>query len=260
MKRLLLIDGDILVYQTATTMETPIDWGDDFWTLHVDAKAAKEAMVAEIEGLAEKFKPCDMIFALSNYENPFRKLVLPTYKNNRKATRKPVVWGEMRQYLKDTYEWREKPGLEGDDILGIMATRVGPIMKGLPAAVEKIIVTIDKDLLTIPGLHYNMRKTELGVVEVSQQQADRWHMFQTLIGDTCDGYKGCPKVGPAGAEKILGAVEPTYAAMWPEVVKAYVKAGLSEEVALQQARVARILRAEDWDFKKSEVKLWVPTR
>ena len=251
MKRLLLIDGDILVYETAASLEVPTDWGDDFWTLHCDAKAAKEQMVASIEAIKNDLKADEMIFALSNYDNPFRKLVLPSYKSNRKTVRKPVVWGEMRAYLKEHYVWKEKPGLEGDDILGILATK--PWFNR-----ERIIVTIDKDLLTIPGLHYNMRKTELGVLEVTQAQADKMHMIQTLTGDPTDGYKGCPKVGKVGAEKILGDCEPTYAAMWPHVVKAYAAAGLSEEVALQQARVARILRAEDWDFKNERVKLWEP--
>lgn len=252
MKRLLLIDGDILVYQTATTLEVPIDWGDDFWTLHCDAKAAQEQMVAEIEGLRTTLKADAMVFALSNYDNPFRKQVLPTYKSNRKTVRKPVVWGALREYMKAHYDCKEKPGLEGDDILGIMAT--------MRKAEERIIVTIDKDLLTIPGLHYNMRKTELGVLEVTTAQADRWHMFQTLTGDPTDGYKGCPGIGKAGAEKILVECESTYTSMWPAVVAAFAKVKLGEAAALQQARVARILRAEDFDFKKGVVKLWEPPK
>jgi DNA polymerase-1 len=42
------------------------------------------------------------------------------------------------------------------------------------------------------------------------------------------------------------------------VVDAYLKAGLTEEDALMNARMARILRAEDWDFENNEVKLWTP--
>jgi DNA polymerase-1 len=256
LKRLLHIDGDILEFQVATMLEVPTDWGDDFWTLHADAKRGKEDLDHCISNLKDTLKADEMVLALSNYDNPFRKQVLPTYKNNRKATRKPIIWGEMRNHLKEKYVWKEKPGLEGDDILGIMATNGIETYKR--KGIERIIVTIDKDLLTIPGLHYNMRKQELGIMEISEADADYFHMMQTLMGDQADGYSGCPGVGPSKAEKILGDCERTYKAMWPKVVAAYVQAKLSEAVALQMARVARILRASDYDFKKQEVKLWNP--
>jgi DNA polymerase-1 len=46
--------------------------------------------------------------------------------------------------------------------------------------------------------------------------------------------------------------------MWERVVSAYEKAGLSEAEAITQARVARILRASDYDFVNKSVKLWSP--
>ena len=44
--------------------------------------------------------------------------------------------------------------------------------------------------------------------------------------------------------------------MWKLVKNSYEKMGYTEEDALRNARMARILRAEDYDFKKKEVKLW----
>jgi DNA polymerase-1 len=38
------------------------------------------------------------------------------------------------------------------------------------------------------------------------------------------------------------------------------KHGLSEEYMLRQARLARILRASDYDFKRKEPILWLPPR
>ena len=78
---------------------------------------------------------------------------------------------------------------------------------------------------------------------------------QTLTGDVTDGYAGCPKIGPKTAEKILGS-HPT----WNAVVQAYQKENLTADYALTQARLARILRASDWDEEKQQVKLWEPTR
>ena len=72
-----------------------------------------------------------------------------------------------------------------------------------------------------------------------------------------DGYSGFQRVANKTAEKILD--EPPY---WNKVVAAYNKSGLSEEVALENARLARILRKgeylEGYD-KEGDVSLWTPT-
>ena len=79
--------------------------------------------------------------------------------------------------------------------------------------------------------------------------------IQTLTGDVTDGYAGLKGVGPKSAEKILGA-RPT----WDAVVAAYQKQELTEDYALTQARLARILRSSDWDDEKQSVILWEPKR
>ena len=94
--------------------------------------------------------------------------------------------------------------------------------------------------------------------EVTEEEADYNHMLQTLTGDAADGYPGCPGIGPKTAEKLLAGVGRTYAEMWPIVVEQYAKKGLSEGIALTQARIARICRRDDYDFKRKEVKLWNP--
>ena len=68
-----------------------------------------------------------------------------------------------------------------------------------------------------------------------------------------DSYKGCPSVGAVTAKKILDKT-PT----WEAVVEQFVKKNLTEEDALVQARIARILRAEDYDFKAKKPILWKP--
>ena len=95
-------------------------------------------------------------------------------------------------------------------------------------------------------------------------------MTQTLTGDATDGYKGCPSVGAVGAKKILDDALALAKSndhekfnnwyMWIAVVKAFEKAGLGEEEALVQARVARILRTPEYDHKKRKVKLWSPPK
>ena len=89
-------------------------------------------------------------------------------------------------------------------------------------------------------------------MEISLEQADRTHLTQALTGDITDGYSGCPGIGPKTAIKVLKEGD------WIEVVAAYEKVGLTEEDALIQARVARILRHGEYNKKTKEVKLWTP--
>lgn len=245
--RTLLIDGDIVLYEVTIACEEAIHWGDDVWTLHSDMMEAKERFDCWISKMKDKLNADKVIIAVSGEDN-WRKDVLPTYKANRKKKRKPLVFPQLKKYCIDVYRTYVKQNLEADDVLGLLAGKPGLArIKG-----EKIIVTIDKDLKTIPGLHYNPMKPELGVIEVSEEQADYNHLLQSLTGDPVDGYSGCPGVGPVTAGRVLQYP------CWGAVLEAYESAGLNEELALVQARVARILRWGEYNLKTEEVLLWNP--
>lgn len=260
--RTALIDADILAYQAAVVSEQAFDWGDGMWTLHVFETDAIAAFETILKGILEKTKADNFFLAFSDRNN-WRKDVLPTYKGNRKDVRKPMLLTFLQQYAREKYQVISLPGLEGDDVLGIWATTKGK----LDPVREFIICTTDKDLKTIPGKHYNFGKDEF--FEITEHQADFYHMLQTLTGDTADGYKGCPGCGAVTAQRIMQAAldsgtpwanpEQLREIYWQHVVKAYDKAGFGEEEALVQARVARILRVEDYDTETMKVKLWTPS-
>jgi len=257
-KTIALIDGDVYAYEIASASERPIKWDDDLWTLHACEKEAKEALVSRIHSLAETVGADEIIVALSDREN-FRKEILPSYKENRAHIRRPMILGVLKEFIQEEFNTFIRPGLEGDDVLGILST--WKKLKG-----RKIVITVDKDFNTIPGTIYYSNSGEL--VEVSEHEANRAHMMQTLTGDPADGYYGCPSIGPVTAAKILDEVldegtpwadqEQLYRMYWDAVVETYAKKGLSEEEALVQARVARILRASDYDFKGKKPILWTP--
>lgn len=259
MSRTLLIDADVVAYQAAAVCETATDWGDGYWTWHADENEAKAKVLEAIDRTMAELGGTAIKLCLTDSEGNFRFGVLPSYKGNRKGTKKPLVLRAIKQWLIDEHDAYFRPGLEGDDCMGILAT--ANVIKG-----EKVIVSIDKDMKTIPGLF--VHRLEDGIMEISETEADYWHLYQTLTGDTTDGYAGCPGVGPKKAEAILNssnlpASHPSgdrslEACRWWAVVEAFNKAGLTEADALQQARVARILRASDYDFKKKEPILWTP--
>ena len=240
----LAIDADIMLYQAASSAEFEMDWGGDIWSLSTDLAEAKDIFFQQLHSIKKKTGVTETVFCLSDHDSNFRKEVYPDYKSGRKKTRKPLGYRALCDWLVKTETTVRKPSLEADDVCGILATM--PVNKN-----KCIIVSNDKDLKTIPGQLYRPMSDEM--LTISEQEADTYFLTQTLTGDSTDGYPGVPGIGPKKAEAILG---PRPA--WSAVEQAYIKAGLTKEDAIQQARLARILRASDWDNDKKEIILWTP--
>lgn len=246
-KRTLLVDGDIIAYMVSTQCENPIDWGNDLWTLHSDFNEVKEKFLNTLDSYQQITLCDDVVLTFTDKKN-FRKKVLPTYKFNRKDSRKPVTYKALVEYASEKFKTYTYPWLEGDDVLGILATN-GEISG------DKVILTKDKDLRTVPSTIYFMNG--LGSYEeISEKEADYNHMIQTMTGDVADNYKGVPKVGIKTAEKILADLKHDPVAMWYKVVETFKKANLSENEALIQAQVARICRASDYNAQTQTPILW----
>ncbi len=239
----LLVDADIVLYRAASSVENEVEFDEGVWVLWTNENEAIEAFDLSIKALCEQANTNSYLLCFSDGSN-FRKSIYPDYKANR-TQRKPMGFKAIRERVIE--ENNDKvvvyPWLEADDCIGILATTHSGF----------VIWSADKDLRQIPGKHL----TDFGVVEISEKEADKWFYTQVLIGDTADNYKGCPGIGPVKAENILKLAEGSDP--WPFVVAAYLKAGLTEEDAITQARLARILRASDWDEANKDVKLWRPT-
>lgn len=244
----LLIDGDMLAFRSASASEVEINWGNDIFTLHSDLNHAKAYFCDLADEVMEKalnihkhtgdYLPI-FCFSSSPY---FRTKILSTYKMNRKNKRKPVAYKALVEWVKKESISVEQEGLEADDCIGILAT--SPLCRG-----NSIIISGDKDMKCISGFHYDYLREEYSVV--TEEDAYRNFLMQTLMGDTTDGYSGCPKIGKVTASKLLDAD-----CSWKTVKKAFEKAGLSEEEALRQARCAKILLYDDYEDGK--VRLWKP--
>ncbi|CUA90992.1 5'-3' exonuclease [Chelatococcus sambhunathii] len=254
--RTLLIDADVLAYQAASVAEKAVEWEPGYWTWHCEWSEVERTFDAKLEEIIQTLDGTDYRLCVTDSEGNFRLGVHPDYKGNRKSVKKPLLLKPFKQYLVDERGAYFKPTLEGDDCMGILATHP-KLIKG-----EKVIVSIDKDMKTIPGPYIRWGTEDAEIVEISGSEADYWFLHQTLTGDTTDGYKGCPGVGPKKADAILGTPEEfaqvPFALAWRAVAEAYEAAGQNEDDAIIQARCARILRHTDYDYKNKRPILWTP--
>lgn len=160
-----LIDADIVCYRCAAASENePRD---------VALLRASELM----QRIINETKADNYLAYLTGSDN-FRNQFNPEYKANRKDTPRPRWLQDVREHL--VLEWKAtvEDGQEADDAMGIyqMANK------------ETIICTIDKDLLMIPGEHYNF------VTGVHREQftipAIRHFYWQLIMGDRTDNIFG----------------------------------------------------------------------
>lgn len=243
----LLIDGDIYIYRACAATEKIINFDGDNCLLLGSLSEAKEIFVEQITSFLDMFNTKQYVIALSDKEN-FRKDILPTYKANRKNKPKPVQYNFLIEWVEENYHTMSRPKLEGDDILGILAT--SPVIIKNP---DKIIVSLDKDMRTLPAKYYDSGSEERK--RITEHEANYNHMLQTLVGDTADNYKGLQGVGKVGAEKIINK-DMSYKEMWQAVLEAYNQKGFTEKDALIQARMARILRYYDYDYQRKKPLYW----
>ena len=243
MRKLIFVDGDIILYKACFASEMEIYWGDGDWTLSMNEEQAKTVAREIIEDirLACSVKKSTIRICFSNGKS-FRKDVYPEYKANRKNLRKPLGLKSIKRWLAHEYKSIQYDYLEADDVIGIHMTKPGKMIK--------IAVSIDKDMKTIPGTHYNPDTGES--FEITEAEADYNFYRQTLTGDSTDNYPGCPSVGPKTADKILEKHKPEE--YWDAIVGTYRKNNVGNE--LQMARLARILRWEDFDFPTKTPLLW----
>jgi DNA polymerase-1 len=267
--RHLLIDGDILVYRFAHRSQVVAKWDRDLYTFHAFLSDATPHIIDMLKTWQEDLEADELTVVLSDLNRNFRKRVYPEYKAHRGGVVRPILFKPLREYFEREYGAFYESDLEGDDLIGLLATNVGRgVTKGGPGWVHKddepVICTVDKDLNTVPGMHFNWDGTEACLTEITPGEAMYNFYMQVLMGDSADGYKGIPGCGPKRAAKLLEEIGPgpddiPYSDAWQEViVPAYEKAGLNETVALLNARCARVLQGDDYNFETKEIRLWTP--
>ena len=235
----LLIDADFIVYKCCAACETEIDYGEDVIFVTSNFSDAYNAVVKEIDKIKSAFGGfATPILFFSDSKN-FRKKISPDYKGHRNR-KKPCGYKRVIRNLRIQHNVIVMKELEADDAMGIYATQHP----------GNIIVSPDKDMRQIPGKLYDLETSK----DITAEEGAKWHLIQTLAGDQTDGYSGVPGIGVKRAETLFE--KEGYS--WATVVKAFTDKGLTEEEALTNARLAKILTIDDYDTKQQRPKLWSP--
>ncbi len=124
------------------------------------------------------------------------------YKGNRRQSSKPLWYEETYEHLRNRYKAEVIKGIEADDAVASSAFCDNGVM-----------VTIDKDLLMVPGKWFNINTHDMvecydpGYLELVEGKLKGcgfiWFCAQVLMGDRVDNIVGLHNVGPVKAFKIL---------------------------------------------------------
>jgi len=237
----LLVDADYIVYKGCAGAEDEINWGDDVITVVSKFSEALKNVTRDLTKIKAEFlwDVPEMILFFSDSKN-FRKKIYRDY-NGHRNRKKPCGYRRVITELSNSYEVIRLPELEADDGMGIYAT----------AHEGNVICSPDKDLRQIPGRLFDMKELTM----IDPVEGAKWHLIQTLAGDQTDGYSGVPGIGIKRAVALFD--EDGYT--WQTVVKAFEAKDLTEDDALMNARLARILTCNDYDPIQHTVIPWTPT-
>jgi DNA polymerase-1 len=149
-----------------------------------------------LDQLLEKTQATEYKAFLSGKGN-FRKTIYPEYKAQRSSV-KPIHLQDLREFACSNLGAEvTEDDLEADDYLGIFQTD------------NTVIVSLDKDLLQIPGKHYRWGIStskwvkEEEYITQTELEGSRLLYEQCLKGDTSDNVKGVKGIGEKGAKKLL---------------------------------------------------------
>ena len=236
----LLIDADFTVYKCCAAAESEIDFGDDVIVVTSKFSEAYACVMREIKKIQRHFGSFDDIILFFSSPDNFRKKIQADYKGHRNR-KKPCAYKRVINKLKTEFEVITMPTLEADDAMGIYATKYP----------GNIIVSPDKDMKQIPGMLYNFEESTL----IKPEEGAKWHLVQSAAGDNTDGYAGIPGIGIKRATQMFE--EKGWS--WKTLVDAFKEKGLSKDIALMNARLAKILTTDDYDHEKGEPVLWNPS-
>lgn len=198
------IDGDLITYPCAASCEPRLTTSE---LASMTPEQIKYALTPEplevallrcdklIREILEA-SDCEEYNLFLSTKSNFRKEINSEYKANRKDTIPPQWLQQCKEYLLTEWNAKVKEYYEADDLLGISQSN------------DTVLCSFDKDLLMIPGRHFNWKKQQYGDITIIEPyQGLQYFYAQMLIGDKTDNVIGIQGIGPVKANKALDQCE-----------------------------------------------------
>ncbi len=235
-----LVDGDCVGYRAAASCQ-PTKAKPYLEPLEAALGRCDEAMQRILHATgAETYK----VFIGGN--DNFRYTINPEYKAHRKDMPRPEWLQPVREYLVTVHGASICDNIEADDALGINQDKT--------ESHTTVIVSVDKDLLMIPGKHYNFVRHEHSTV--TPLMGKRWFYRQLIMGDGADnifGYDGkardkVPKFLQPDIDMLYTYTDEEY--MYEHVLCMYESAGRTMTDMHTNAHCLYIWHKENdkWDY------------
>ena len=164
-----LVDGDIVAYRCAAAAENDEEGIAKWQTSEMMNRILHETNAMQYR-----------VFLTG--ESNFRYSIYPDYKANRRDMPRPRWLQSVREHLVSVWGSSVTDGIEADDAMGIEQVALNN------AGEDSVICSIDKDMLMIPGRHYNFVRNEFR--NISPLEGLRNFYAQLIMGDRTDNIPG----------------------------------------------------------------------
>jgi DNA polymerase-1 len=197
---ILLIDGMYLVYSSFYSHQA-------MRTINGDPTGAVFGFINRVESLIQELRPDRLAVAFDAKEKNFRRDLYPEYKAKRLQPPEELI--QQLPLIKEYLEYRgiyflEKPGLEADDIIALLARRYAA------AGSEVLIFSADKDLFQLVAerifvFHPKLKQKldRAGIKDFFGIYPEQIVDYLCLAGDASDNIPGIPGIGEKTATKLI---------------------------------------------------------
>lgn len=231
-----LVDADYIIYRVgfAVKDDEPVEY-------------ALSTVKSVINNIWDRFpnRKYQALYLTGKQNFRDKLATIQVYKGNRDPSHKPKYYSEIKQYILDYHPAVVVDGMEAEDACGIEQYK--------HKDKSTVICGVDKDLLCIPGYHYNPVKDTLTYVPIADANVHFWK--QVLTGDRTDNIRGIDGLGPKSADKIIDPCSKDWLRMHDVVLAEYRKQhGNDAERAMDEtAKLIWILREEGVTYNGSSV-------